>query len=240
MSAISNTSDIIINQQNISYYDEIAADYDAILKKDETNLEVRKKVAEKFTALVKAGSVLDFGGGTGQDMGWLSAHHYNIFFCEPSSGMRQIAMNRRKKEFAGAEIYFVDENKADFRKWEAVFPFESKVDAVLANFAVFNCIPDIELVFKNLSIVLNPGGIIIAVILNSSLRKRLRSNLKGTIQSLFNGNAVKIRIDHNGLQQQVYFHTCNAIKKASSDNFEFKHVERLPGSDFLVIHLIRK
>ena len=88
--------------------------------------------------------------------------------------------------------------------------------------------------------MLNPGGIIIAVILNSSLRKRLRSNLKGTIQSLFNGEAVKIRIDHNELQQQVYFYTCNAIKKASSDNFEFKHVERLHGSDFLLIHLIRK
>ena len=240
MPAISNTNDININQQNISYYDEIAADYDAILKKDETNLEVRKKVAEKFTSLVKAGSVLDFGGGTGQDMGWLSAHHYNIFFCEPSNGMRQIAMNRSEKDFAEAKIYFVDQNKTDFRKWEVVIPFESKVDAVLANFAVFNCIPDIELVFKNLSVVLNPGGIIIAVILNSSLRKRLQSNLKGTIQSLFNGEAVKIRIDHNGLQQQVYFHTCNAIKKASSNNFEFKHVERLPGSDFLVIHLIRK
>ena len=240
MSAISNTSDIIINQQNISYYDEIAADYDAILKKDVTNLEVRKKVAEIFTSLVKAGSVLDFGGGTGQDMGWLSTHHYNIFFCEPSNGMRQIAMNRSEKDFVDAKIYFVDQNKTDFRKWEVVIPFESKVDAVLANFAVFNCIPDIELVFKNLSVVLNPGGIIIAVILNSSLRKRLRSNLKGTIQSLFNGEAVKIRIDHNGLQQQVYFHTCNAIKKASSNNFEFKHVERLHGSDFLLIHLIRK
>ena len=146
MSAISNTSDIIINQQNISYYDEIAADYDAILKKDVTNLEVRKKVAEKFTSLVKAGSVLDFGGGTGQDMGWLSMHHYNIFFCEPSNGMRQIAMNRSEKDFADAKIYFVDQNKTDFRKWEVVIPFESKVDAVLANFAVFNCIPDIELV----------------------------------------------------------------------------------------------
>ena len=206
--------------------------YDAILTKDVTNLEVRKKVAEKFTSLVKAGSVLDFGGGTGQDMGWLSAHHYNIFFCEPSNGMRQIAMNRSEKDFADAKIYFVDQNKTDFRKWEVVIPFESKVDAVLANFAVFNCIPDIELVFKNLSVVLNPGGIIIAVILNSSLRKRLRSNLKGTIQSLFNGKAVKIRIDNNGLQQQVYFYTCNAIKKASSDNFEFKHVEHLHGSDF--------
>ena len=154
--------------------------------------------------------------------------------------MRQIAMNRSEKDFVDAKIYFVDQNKTDFRKWEVVIPFESKVDAVLANFAVFNCIPDIELVFKNLSVVLNPGGIIIAVILNSSLRKRLRSNLKGTIQSLFNGEAVKIRIDHNGLQQQVYFHTCNAIKKASSNNFEFKHVERLQGSDFLLIHLIRK
>ena len=71
MEAPGNNNYATINQQNISYYNEIAADYDAILQKDVNNTAVRLKLAAKFTTLVKSGRVLDFGGGTGQDLGWL-------------------------------------------------------------------------------------------------------------------------------------------------------------------------
>ena len=240
MSGISNNNDAVINQQNILYYDKIAADYDAILHKDPTNADARKKVADKFTALVKTGRVLDFGGGTGQDLGWLVQHHYDIVFCEPSTVMRQIALERNNKEFPGARIFFIDHDKTDFRNWDKVFPFEPKADAVLANFAVINCIPDIDLLFTKLAAMINPGGIILALILDNSLTKRLQSNRKDTIKSFFNGNPVKIEIENKDQRQVVYIHTMNAIKKASSDNFKFKQAERLQGSGFTLIHLVRQ
>lgn len=240
MSGISNNNDAVINQQNILYYDKIAADYDAILYKDPTNADARKKVADKFTALVKTGRVLDFGGGTGQDLGWLVQHHYDIVFCEPSTVMRQIALERSNKEFPGACIFFINHDKTDFRNWDKVFPFEPKADAVLANFAVINCIADIDLLFTKLAAMINPGGIILALILDNSLTKRLQSNRKDTIKSFFNGNTVKIEIENKDQRQVVYIHTMNAIKKASAGNFEFKQAERLQGSGFTLIHLVRQ
>jgi SAM-dependent methyltransferase len=228
------------SNQNISYYNGIAAEYDAILNKDAANTGIRAKVANTFTALVKAGSILDFGGGTGQDLGWLLQQHYHIDFCEPSKAMRQVAIERSKNEFPGSGISFFDDNKTDFRNWQAAFPFERKVDAILANFAVINCIPDIGLLFEKLALAIKPGGIVVALVLDSSLRMRLRSNLKGTLRSFFSGDPVSIFIEYNGLRQQVYIHSVKAIKKASANRFELKRFERLQGFGFCLIHLVSK
>ena len=47
---------------------------------------VRAKVANKFCDIVKDGGVLDFGGGTGLDIQWLTNKNFAVFFCEPSAG----------------------------------------------------------------------------------------------------------------------------------------------------------
>src|ERR1017187_5336548 len=99
--------DVQINKRNISYYDEIAENYDAILNNDGANKIIRDIVAVKFSSLVKKGGyVLDFGGGTGGDLDWLIRQHYHVIFCEPSTAMRKIAVNRVKKEFHEAIISF--------------------------------------------------------------------------------------------------------------------------------------
>src|ERR1700722_678196 len=92
MTGKTHRDESVIYRQNISYYDEIADDYDAMLQRDASNKITREKVAEKFTLLVKNGAVLDFGGGTGSDLGWLSGGNYDILFCEPSVGMRRKAI----------------------------------------------------------------------------------------------------------------------------------------------------
>src|ERR1700676_5350087 len=171
MSGSKKMNNVQISRQNISYYNEIAADYDAILNKDSSNTIIRNKVAAKFISLVNGGSVLDFGGGTGQDLGWLLQNDYKIIFCEPSAAMRQIAIEWSKGEFPDAGISFFDDNKSDFRSWNAKFPFDQKVNAVLANFAVINCIPDIEFLFEKLALAMDPGGIVIALILDIGLVK---------------------------------------------------------------------
>jgi SAM-dependent methyltransferase len=229
-----------ISSQNILYYNLIAPDYDAILNKDAANAMIRQTVASRFIALVKGGSVLDFGGGTGRDLGWLTQNRYRVIFCEPSAAMRQIAMGREKTEFPEAGVTFFDDNQSDFRNWDTLLPFQQKTDAVLANFAVFNCIPDIEFLFEKLALATDPGGIVITLMLDGGILKRLRSNLKGTIKSIFSGAPVSYRIDYNGERQLVYIHSIHAIKKAVKRKFEFCHFERLDGSGFCLIHLVRK
>jgi SAM-dependent methyltransferase len=240
MTGSKKKNDIEISRQNISYYDGIAANYDTILDENGDNQVVRHIVAGEFTTLVKGGYVLDFGGGTGRDLGWLIQHSYRISFCEPSAQMRQIAVDKRKKEFPDACISFMDDDKTDFRTWSSLFPFEQKVDAVLANFAVINCIPDIELLFEKLALVIKPGGIVLALILKNSLIKNLRTNLRATLNSFISGNPISIFIDYKGKQQQVYFHSPGAIRKAVAKKFEFIRHKKLHGIEFCLIHLMRK
>jgi SAM-dependent methyltransferase len=225
---------------NISYYDNIAADYDAILNEDKKNINIRNKVADTFISLVKGGKVLDFGGGTGLDFGWLLQHRYSITYCEPSVVMRRMAMERKAREFPGSSIFFLEGDLTDFSKWDVTSPFKQEMNAVLANFAVFNCIPDIEMLFAKLWLSLEPGGMVLALILDSSLIRRLRINLKGTILSLFSGDPVSFFVDYNGERQMVYIHSVKAIKKASGHKFKFIHHERMDGFGFSLIHLIRK
>jgi SAM-dependent methyltransferase len=229
-----------ISRQNISYYNEIAPDYDDILNKETANSIIRGEVAVKFTSLVNAGAVLDFGGGTGQDFAWLLQRGYHIIFCEPSAAMREIAIERAKSEFPGAGISFFDENATDFRNWNAVFPFDQKVNAILANFAVINCIPDVELLFEKLALAIEPGGVVIALILDNSLAKRLKASPKGVVKSFFFGDPVSIFIDYHGERQLVYIHSTKAIRKAAANSFEFKRLVRMDGFGFCLIHLVRK
>jgi SAM-dependent methyltransferase len=230
----------LISTQNKSYYDEIAAGYDGILNEDPSNYVIRANVTARFKALVKRGTMMDFGGGTGRDLDWLVQEKYRIIFCEPSAGMRKIAMARSKIEFPEALIRFLDESETDFRKWNAGFPFEQKLDGVLANFAVINCIPDIELLFEKLAGAVTPGGIVLALVLEASLIKRLQSNLKGTIRSFFYRDPVSFFITYTGKRQQVYLHSHKEIQKAVGIYFELKHRERMTGSGFSLIHLVRK
>src|ERR1700685_2208155 len=124
MTWIKNDDDARISRQNISYYNEIGPQYDAILDKDEANTIIREKVTTRFTNLVKRDAVvLDFGGGTGRDLVWLLQNHYRVIFCEPSAVMRLIAIERGKSAFPDAGISFLDDNKSDFRNWHDVFPF---------------------------------------------------------------------------------------------------------------------
>jgi SAM-dependent methyltransferase len=240
MMADREKQDTLINRQNISYYDAIAAEYDAILEKEETNSIVRAKVAAWFKSSVKSGYVLDFGGGTGQDLGWLLAHPYQVIFCEPSASMRRIAVERGKYEFPDIPVSFLDDSQTDFRNWSAGFPFMQKVYGVLANFAVLNCIPDLELFFEKMAIVTLPGGMVIALLLDNSLIKRLRSNLKGTLRSFFSGEPVHFEIEYKGERQLVYIHSVRAIRRSLAGKFELKHVEQLSGFGFCLIQLIRK
>jgi SAM-dependent methyltransferase len=232
--------DAQISRQNISYYDKIASDYDNILNEDGANTIIRSIVSARFTALVKDSCVLDFGGGTGRDLGWLIQTQYQIIFCEPSAAMRQIAIDRGRNELHGADISFFDDERADFRHWTDIFPFDKKVDSVLANFAVINCIPDIKYLFDKMGLAIKPGGVFLALVLDYSILKRLKSNLTGTLISFISGRLMSFFIDFSGKRQQVYIHSTGDIRRAAAEHFEFIHSERLLKFGFCLIHLVRK
>ena len=239
MAAKRNDDKFRISEQNILYYDKIADSYDRILDQESLNDTVRKKVENKFTSYVKPGLVLDFGGGTGRDLKWLTENHYKIFFCEPSEGMKEKAMQYNQNVLHKNDINFLEKVKTDFTTWNQELPFTEKVDAILSNFAVINCIPQIDLLFKNLALVIKPGGALVALILDDKARG-LISRLRNAIRSFITKTPRTIEIKYKEHQQTVYVYTTKQIKRASKLYFDFINRESLPGFGFILIHLVRK
>jgi SAM-dependent methyltransferase len=232
-----NSAGTII-EQNISYYNGIASQYGTMVDKNSDKI-VRQKVADKFSGVVQNATVLDFGGGTGLDLEWLTTNNNKIFFCEPSNAMRKIAISA-SKNLSNQNIIFIQESAADFRQWNKQLPFAEKVDAVLANFAVINCIPGIELLFQNLVLLTRPGANIIALILVKNIKKISGTNFYKFLQSTIFNEPLSINIQHQNHQQTVYIYSIKEIIKASRNYFIFCSNERLPDSEFTLIHLIRK
>src|SRR5664279_1317040 len=93
--------------ENIVYYNAIANEYNDMLDKDPDRI-IRAKVANTFCSIVKSSAVLDFGGGTGLDLEWLAGNNHTIFFCEPSTGMRERAIYDHKN-LLHENVIFLDD-----------------------------------------------------------------------------------------------------------------------------------
>jgi SAM-dependent methyltransferase len=227
-----------IAKQNISYYNAVADEYNDMLDKEPDRI-IRKRVAHKFCSIIKNGTVLDFCGGTGLDIQWLINNGFNVFFCEPSSGMRERAIADHSN-LPKHRITFLDDSSTDFRQWHSQLPFVEKVDAVLSNFAVLNCIPDIELLFKSLALVIKPGGNMIALVLTKEFKSNLKKKFQNVITSFTQSGPATLNIRYKKHGQTVYVYSIPEIEKASAKDFIFCGSEVVPSSVFTLIYLRRK
>lgn len=125
------------------FYDSIAPGYNSHMT--DSDRRVRDAVYALIKKYVVKGSVMDFGGGTGLDIPWFALNNHHVFFVEPSSNMRAIA----RANYTPKEVTFIESN-TDFTKWIASnLPFKEKVSAIVANFAVLNCIENIDALLKS-------------------------------------------------------------------------------------------
>jgi SAM-dependent methyltransferase len=226
--------------QNISYYNEIAGDYDRILEKDDSNKVVRQKVAGRILAKMKAGRILDFGGGTGQDLEWMARTGFQVVFCEPSPGMRQKAMGYRAENLKNDQVIFLPDSHTDFNTWVIDPPVAEKVDAILANFAVLNNIPNLADLFNSLALVLRPGGYLFALVLDPSDKSRERISYWSALKASLIGSTPSFFTTYRGGRQKVYLHRLNKILKASEKNFTSVTSESFSPTGFMLIEFLRK
>ena len=105
--------------------------------------------------LLPAGArVLDFGAGTGIDAKLFAAHGHHTFVYEPSQAMVEYLAQYCRDEIASENIVTV------------ALPLTCKVHAVTANFAVLNHFEDHTALFETLSGLVEPGGFVLASMLN--------------------------------------------------------------------------
>ncbi len=118
-----------------------------------------RAVRDRFQNLVldllpEAADVLDFGAGTGIDAKAYAARGHLTFVYEPSESMRAHLTHYCHGEIANKTIVSVPS------------PLACRVQAVTANFAVLNHFADHTLLFEELSRVVQPGGFVLASMLN--------------------------------------------------------------------------
>ncbi len=218
-----------------TYYDHIARNYNCHMT--ESDNETRKKVIEIFKANISNGNILDFGGGTGLDLPALLSDHYKVFFLEPSSNMRAIAI--KSVSVSPGRPVFVEE-KLDFRQWsDNILPFTDKMNGVLANFAVLNCIPDIDILFERLPLICDTHCYVQATVIDTRPVKMIKSHsLKVAAKTLFNKQLIT-RNYFNGVAQDTYLHTLQKYKSAAAKYFDFVSYNSIQNSNFAMLILSR-
>jgi SAM-dependent methyltransferase len=218
------------------FYDLIAEDYDHYLS--EADRQVREIVKDEFLTKVNGKNVLDFGAGTGLDMLWLSSNYDHLFFLEPAINMREIA--KRSTADTRHKIIFVEDH-LDYSSWTpSDLPFATKLDGVLANFGVLNCIADISLFFDKIALLCNAGCYFIATVVDSTLKAVIKYySLKTVIQNLLNDQAV-VYSNNRLADHKTYIHTIKHYKAAANNNFEFINYTSLNLSNLALLILRKK
>jgi len=229
-----------VHQQNISYYDKIAGQYDEAMAKETSNQWVRQQVKEQLLQALPGGTVLDFGGGTGLDLGWLTEQQYHIIFCEPSAGMREEAIRYNREILHNNHIRFLEQEQTDFATWPQQLPFPQPADAIIANFGVLNAIPDLQLLFHSLSLAVRPGGHLLIVVLERPFKKMWKWHRRNALTTLLSGKPFVMYVRHKEYLQTVYVHTPGALREAAAPYFEYAACKPVNGTSFILLHLVRK
>ncbi len=116
---------------------------------------VRDSFQKMALDLLPAGSdILDFGAGTGIDAKAYAANGHLTFVYEPSKAMYECLEQHCRDEIARKTIVPVAP------------PLTCRVQAVTANFAVFDHFADHTQLFEELSRVIYQGGFVLASMLN--------------------------------------------------------------------------
>lgn len=143
-------------------FDAIAADFDRRFGSWLSVAAQRRAVRRVIRETVPPGaSVLELGGGTGEDARWLVSNGYGVLLTDPSPAM--IAVARAKlagfratvEQMAGEEL---DDFAGRHLKCNPAF------DVIFSNFAALNCISDLTPVVRGMARFVKPGGCAILVL----------------------------------------------------------------------------
>lgn len=224
-----------LHQSIDSFYDAIAADYDQ--KMTAADGLWRDRMRDAFVQHVPFGKVLDFGGGTGLDMAWMAQQQYNIFFLEPSPRMRAIAKARAP---ISAKFRFIEEN-TDFTRWHKdLLPFETKMQGVIANFAVLNCIQHPGMFFEKVAMVMESGGFLAAMVLDPAFRSMWKMHSPLAACRILFQSKVTILNQYKGVHHPTYIHSRKALVSSSAKYSELRSYSPLRSSGFAILLLQKR
>jgi SAM-dependent methyltransferase len=153
-----------VSDRTASYYDRIAADYDAQVDGSASNRAMRDAFRTRVSALAgPSGTILDYGCGTGTDAAWYAARGHRVVAYDVSAGMLEQLRARCAEEVSRGVVVPV---LGDLAVLDAALRAVPPIDVVAANFAALNHVPDLAPVLETLAEHLRPTGVVVASLLN--------------------------------------------------------------------------
>lgn len=231
-----NKNEIESNQ----YYNNISLKYDDTLNSNPNNSKMRNEVRQYFLKHVSGKYVLDFGGGTGRDLWWLIQNEFKVYFCEPSTGMREVAINNFQNSSSSSKIIFLDDEKSNYQNWNKNnIPLEKKADGILANFAVFNSIKQLDVLSEKLALISDNDTRLIITVLDVTLKKILSRDFPSILNLYLRGNGLATKARDENHQMIVYLHTKTKLIKSLRKYFNYVESFPITGNTFRLIHFLR-
>lgn len=222
-----------------TFYDAVAKDYNSHMT--DNDRKAREIIHSEFGKLVKKGNVLDFGGGTGLDLPWLTSNsNYRVFFLEPSVEMREVA---RKTMFQAhnASSLLIANDHLDFNIWQpGSLPFPEKMDGVLANFAVLNSIGNLETLFDKIALICNKDCHLFFTVINGDLAAVIKKYPLTSVARYLFHKKLAITNNHQGVNHVTHIHSLRSLQSASAKHFNFIGYKPVRFSNFSLLILSKK
>ncbi|WP_431165828.1 class I SAM-dependent methyltransferase [Tenacibaculum halocynthiae] len=226
-----------MNKTSETYYNSIASEYDFIMDSYPIHKSIRSFVESVFKSIVVTKSnVLDFGGGTGEDLKWLSKK-YVVTFFEPSKEMRKVAI-KKALENNYNQIQFTNTASSYFENLSEP-SFNHKFDAIIANFAVLNSIKNLQDLSEKLNLICKKNCDVFFIVLYRFPNLKI-PYIKDQFHKLIFMNSSfskEFEVKNNNVKSKIYIHSLKNIKKHFTRNFSIINTIHIKDSYFKIIHL---
>ena len=197
-------------------FDSIADSFDSRFTPWLSVAAQRRAVREELLkAFAPGASLIDIGGGTGEDAAWLLRRGREVLLTDPAPRMVAAAsakLGERRARVAEAEHL------------ESLERSDGLFDGAYSNFAALNCVRDLNAFARGLARILRPGAPALLVLFGTFCpaemvvevahgrwRNVFRRRARGDAPARLGGEHFSIR-----------YHTASALRSAMSPWFEYR------------------
>lgn len=165
-------------------------------------------------ALPPGGSVLELGGGTGEDAAFLASRGYDILLTDPSPAMVSLAQPKLAPFYGRAEIVAAEDMEGFAAHYLGAGG--ELFDGAFSNFAPLNCVVDLCPVARGLARLLKPGAPALLVLFGTFCPGEIATELlQGRPgQALRRRKRGAVAAHLAGRQFNIVYHRRAALQKA--------------------------
>ena len=165
--------------------------------------------------LPRDASILELNAGTGSDAAYFVQQGYRVHATDVAGGMiagiqKKIRSLNRGNQFTVQALSFTRLDQVE----------KGPYDLVFSNFGGLNCIPELDLVTKDLPRLLKPGGFVLCVIMPPVCPWELAQGLRGKFRLArrrWNRDGILANVE--GAQVHTWYHPPKQVIEAFGPNF---------------------